>query len=209
MGKLKHIAQKWNGGELPDNCLSYLSYLAIFVVFVMSSVTIYNNSTSLLGVLLLYLTNVIYSILFAKDIVSSEKLNISGPIAFVFIATLILNLVSSTMIILTFRKLHATYLKNNETIDLSDKSRNLISLYLTLWIATIIMLWVLFAFYFIEPLSEPFFNYQFIGQDLSPTFMFMGFIIKAIFSISSLGISGYMVYLAKMFSDVKIKTLDN
>jgi hypothetical protein len=209
MGKLKHIAQKMTGGALPEDCLSYLSYLAIFVVFMMAGATIYNNSTSLLGVLLLYLSNVVYSILFAKDVMSSEKANVSGLIAFVFIATLLLNLVSSTMIILTFRKLHATYLKNNETIDLSDKSRNLISLYLTLWIATIIMLWVLFAFYFIEPLTEPFFNYKFIGQELSPTFLFIGFIIKTVFSTASLGISGYMVYLAKMFSDVKLKTLDN
>jgi len=109
---------------------------------------------------------------------------------------------------MTFRKLHATYLVNNEKIELSDKSRNLISLYLTLWIMTIIMIWILFAFYFIEPLSEPFFNYQFIGQELSPLFMLLGFIIKIAFSLSSLGISGYMVYLAKMFSDVKLKTLD-
>ena len=209
MGKLKQLAQKMTGGALPEDCLSYLSYFAVFVVFMMAGASIYNNSTSLLGVLLLYLSNVVYSILFAKDILSSEKANVSGVIAFVLMATIILNLVSSTMIILTFRKLHANYLKNNETIELSDKSRNLISLYLTLWIVTIIMLWVLFAFYFIEPLSEPFFNYQFIGQELSPTFMFMGFIIKVGFSTLSLGLSGYMVYLAKMFSDIKTKTLDN
>jgi hypothetical protein len=209
MGKLKQLAQKMTGGALPEDCLSYLSYFAVFAVFMMAGASIYNNSTSLLGVLLLYLSNVVYSILFAKDILSSEKANVSGVIAFVLMATIILNLVSSTMIIMTFRKLHANYLKNNETIELSDKSRNLISLYLTLWIITIIMLWVLFAFYFIEPLSEPFFNYQFIGQELSPTFMFMGFIIKVGFSTLSLGLSGYMVYLAKMFSDIKTKTLDN
>ena len=112
------------------------------------------------------------------------------------------------MIMLTLRKLHSTYLNNNETVELSDKSRNLISLYLTLWLGTIVMVWVLFAFYFIEPLSEPFFDYQFVGKPLSPLFMFLGFIIKVVFSTASLGISGYMVYLAKMFSDVKLKTLD-
>ena len=208
MGKLKNLAQKWNGGELPSDCLSYLSYVATFIVFIISGIAIYTQTTSLLGVLLLYLINAIYSILFIKDLAVSEKLNTAGIIAFVLIVTIGLNIASSTMVILTFRKLHATYLKTNENIDLSDKSRNVISLYLTLWIATIIMLWVLFVFYFIEPISQPFFDYQFIGRELSPIFVFAGFVIKVVFSLASLGISGYMVYLAKMFSDVKSKMLD-
>ena len=208
MGKSKQLVQNWKGGELPDDCMSYVSYLATFAVFILAGITVYNKSISLLGVLLLYLVNVVYSILFAKDIFSSEKSNTNGIISIMIIAVLGLNIASSTMIIMTFRKLQVTYLKNNETIQMSDKSRNLISLYLTLWIATIIMVWVLFAFYFIEPITEPFFNYQFIGQELSPVFMFMGFVIKSVFSFGSLGISGYMVYLAKMFSDVKLKTLE-
>jgi hypothetical protein len=208
MGKSKNLAQKWKGGELPDDCLSYLSYMAAFVLFIISGISIYTQETSLLGVLLLYLTNVIYSILFLKDLLSSEKMNSSDIIAIVFIAIMSLNMVSSTIVIMTFRKLHVTYLLNDESIQLSDKSRNIISLYLTLWIVTIIMLWVLFAFYFIEPVSQPFFDYKFIGQEISPLFMFGGFLIKVIFSLASLGMSGYMVYLAKIFSDVKSRTLD-
>lgn len=208
MGKSKNLAQKWKGGELPDDCLSYLSYMTAFVVFIISGISIYTQATSLLGVLLLYLTNVIYSILFLKDLLSSEKMNSSDIIAIVFIAIMSLNMVSSTIVIMTFRKLHVTYLLNDESIQLSDKSRNIISLYLTLWIVTIIMLWVLFAFYFIEPVSQPFFDYKFIGQEISPLFMFGGFLIKVIFSLASLGMSGYMVYLAKIFSDVKSRTLD-
>lgn len=208
MGKSKNLAQKWKGGELPSSCLSYLSYMAAFVVFIISGISIYTQATSLLGVLLLYLTNVIYSILFLKDLISSEKMNSSDIIAFVFIATMGLNIASSTIVIMTLRKLHATYVINDESIQLSDKSRNIISLYLTLWIVTIIMIWVLFAFYFIEPVSQPFFDYKFIGQKISPLFLFGGFLIKVIFSLASLGMSGYMVYLAKIFSDVKSRTLD-
>ena len=70
------------------------------------------------------------------------------------------------------------------------------------------MLWVLFTFYFIEPVSRPFYDYKFIGQELSPIFMFLGFAIKIVFSLASLGISGYMVYLAKTFADIKSKTLN-
>ena len=162
MGKSKQLVQNWKGGELPDDCLSYVSYLATFAVFILAGITVYSKSISLLGVLLLYLVNVVYSILFAKDIFSSEKSNTNGIISLMIIAVLVLNIVSSTMIIMTFRKLQVAYLKNDEKIQLSDKSRNSISLYLTLWIATIIMVWVLFAFYFIEPITEPFFNYQFI-----------------------------------------------
>lgn len=207
MSKLKQIEQKWYGGELPLGCRSFLGYVIVFIVFILSGVAIYDKATSLLGVLLMYLTNLIYSVLFIKDLLVSEKLKTSDLISFVLISTLLLNMISSSMVIMTFRKLHATYLKNNETINLSNKSRNIISLYLTLWIATIVMLWVLFAFYFIESSTTPFYNYIFIGQEMSPLFLFAGFFIKVAFSLASLGISGYMVYLAKIFSDIKSKVI--
>jgi hypothetical protein len=70
------------------------------------------------------------------------------------------------------------------------------------------MLWVLSAFYFIEPVTRPFFDYNFIGQEINSLFMFVGFFIKVVLSLASLGMSGYMVYLAKLFSDVKSRTLD-
>lgn len=208
MGNLKLGAKNWTGGELPEGCLSIISYIASFSVFILASVFIYYKSTSLLGVLLLYLVNFIYSILVLKDILTSTKSSTNGVISFIIIATLVLNVTSSTMIIMTFRKLRVTYLKNDESIQLSDKSRNLISVYLTMWIATTIMIWVLFAFYFIEPIDKPFFNYMFIGQELNPIFMFLGFMIKTVFSLLSLAMSGYMVYLAKMFSDIKSKTIN-
>jgi hypothetical protein len=208
MSNLKLREKNWKGGELPDDCLSIISYAASFAVFILAMVFIYYKSTSLLGVLLLYLVNFIFSILVLKDLFSSQKSNTNSLISFIIIATVVLNVTSSTIIIITFRKLRVTYLKNDESIKLSDKSRNLISLYLTMWISTIVMLWVLFAFYFIEPITEPFFNYMFIGQEVSPLFMFFGFIIKTSFSLLSLAMSGYMVYLAKTFSDIKSKTID-
>jgi hypothetical protein len=208
MGNLKLGEKNWKGGELPEDCLSIISYIASFSVFILASVFIYYKATSLLGVLLLYLVNFIYSILVLKDIFTSAKSSTNSLISFVIIATLVLNVTSSTMIIMTFRKLRVTYLKNDESIQLSDKSRNLISVYLTMWIVTTAMIWVLFAFYFIEPIEKPFFNYMFIGQELSPLFMFLGFMIKTVFSLSSLGMSGYMVYLAKTFSDIKSKTIN-
>ena len=207
MGKLKLNAPKWNGGEPLPGCRTLLSYFAVFAIFIVSCVAIYSHITALLGVLLLYLTNIMFSGLFVKDLLMSAKLGTSDMIALVFFGTIALNLTSSTMVMLTFRKLHATYLKNDETIDLSDKTRNIISVYLTFWILTISMLWVLFAFYFMEQPETPFYNYQFVGQEISPLFMFMGFVIKIVFSLASLGMSGYMVYLAKLFSDSKIKTL--
>jgi len=208
MSKMKLNVKNWKGGDIMDDCMSFLTYLSSFAIFILAIISMYHKSTSLLGVLLLYLVNFIYSILFAKDIFSSEKSNTNTVISFMLIAILFLNITSSTIIVMTLRNLHVNYMKNNETIQLSDKSRNLISLYLTLWVSTIVMLWVLFAFYFIEPISEPFFNYMFIGQEFSPLFVFFGLLLKFAFSFLSLGISGYMVYLAKMFSDIKSKGLD-
>ena len=208
MGKSKQAIQNWKGGELPDDCLTFISYVSIFSMFLLSFYYVYHKSAWLLGILLLYLVNIVWSVLFAKDIFASEKANIAPLISLILIAILSMNIVSSTMVMMTLRNLHASFLKKESSIELSDKSRKMLKDYLKLWIATIVMTWVLFAFYFIEPASEPFLNYIFVGQTLSPFFMFTGFLIKIVFALVSVSFSAYMVFLGKTFSDIKTKQLD-
>jgi len=208
MGKSKQAIQNWKGGELPDDCLTFVSYISIFSMFLLSFYYVYHKSAWLLGILLLYLVNIVWSVFFAKDIFASEKANIAPLISFALIAILAMNVVSSTMVMMTLRNLHASFLKKESSIELSDKSQKMLKEYLKLWIATIIMTWVLFAFYFVEPASQPFLNYMFIGQTLSPLFMFGGFLIKIVFALTSVGFSAYMVFVGKTFSDIKTKQLD-
>lgn len=208
MGKSKQAIQNWKGGELPDDCLTFISYVSIFSMFLLSFYYVYHKSAWLLGILLLYLVNIVWSVLFAKDIFASEKANIAPLISLILIAILSMNIVSSTMVMMTLRNLHASFLKKESSIELADKSQKMLKDYLKLWIATIVMTWVLFAFYFIEPASEPFLNYIFVGQTLSPFFMFTGFLIKIVFAVVSVSFSAYMVFLGKTFSDIKTKQLD-
>lgn len=207
MSKWKTPSSKWKGGEPIPGCLTFLTYISVFSIFILSCVAIYTHMTALLGVLLLYLTNIIFSLLLLKDLMVSEKLQTSSLITFVFVGTIAMNLTSSSMVMMTFRKLHANYLKNDKTINLSHETRNIISIYLLFWISTTALLWILAAFYFIEPVGTPFYNYQFIGNEISPFFMFMGFFIKVTSSLFSLGLSGYIIYLAVIFSEAKVRSL--
>ena len=204
----------WVGGigpaiipETNFNSINYISYLVIFILFILSIVSAYNVKVSLLGILLLYLVNIVYSIVLSKDVINSPKSNHSSIISFIIISILVLNVISSTMIIDTLRKLHATYLKNKETLKLSDKNRNKLSLYVALWIISLIAITIIAAFYFIEPINEVFFNYMFINKELSPIMIFTGFLIKMTCIILSLSSAGYMMYIADKFYSADKKTL--
>ena len=206
MGKTKSTIQM-KGGKLPEDCLTFTSYVLSFVVFIMAIFTIYNTSVSLFGIILLYMINIIYSILLAKDLFSFPKIDISPSIVFILSAVLGLNIASSTVVMLTIRKINADHAKENKKMELSQKSRNTLSIYIAGWIFTIIMVWILSGFYFIEPIDKSFFSYEFIGQEVSPLLVLIGFIIKSGLSLVAMAISGYMVYKAKQFSDIKTKLL--
>ena len=210
MGKLMQTNNRMTrggGGTLPDDCMSFVSYIVSFVVFVMAIYTIYVPVISLFGIILLYFMNAVYSVLLAKDLFSSPKSADSPLIVFIFVAILGLNIASSTMIMLAIRKINADYSKKSQKMELSEKTRNILSVYIAAWIFTIIMVWVLSLFYFMEPATKSFFSYEFVGAELSPFFMMMGFIIKVAFSALSLALSGYMVYKANYFFDAKAKVL--
>jgi hypothetical protein len=139
--------------------ISYTTYQVILVLFVIAFITSFNLNISLLGVLLLYIVNLIYTLTLSKDVLNSPKSDLSSTVSFLVIAILVLNVVSSTMMINTLRKLHAIFLKKKDTVKLSDKNRKKLSLFVALWIMSLVTLAIITAFYFIEPVGEPFFNY--------------------------------------------------
>jgi len=183
------------------NCFPIISYALFIVVYIMSFICIYKRNVVLLGVMLLYIINIIYSVFLIKDMflwTKSEQI-----ITFIISAVLILNLVSSSLIIMTFRTLHAKYSKNNETIQLSPQNRARISQYFTMFICTIVFVWVLAMYYFVEGESVEYFSFVFIGQNASPGMLVAKFFMKIALSITSLGLSGYMVYLANKLSKLR------
>jgi NADH:ubiquinone oxidoreductase subunit 5 (subunit L)/multisubunit Na+/H+ antiporter MnhA subunit len=187
--------------------ISYNTYLVIFVLFIIAFITSFNLNISLLGVLLLYLVNLIYTLTLSKDVLNSPKYDLSSTLSVLIITVLVLNVVSSTIIINTLRKLHAIFLKKKDNVKLSDKNQKKLSLFVALWIMSLVTLTIITAFYFIEPVGEPFFNYMFVDKELSPTVVFTGFIIKIICIIISLSSAIYMMFIANKFYSADRKTM--
>lgn len=183
------------------NCLPVISYTLFIVVYIMSFICIYKRNVVLLGVMLLYIINIIYSVFLIKDMFLWKKSE--QIITFIITAILLLNLASSSLIIMTFRTLHAKYNKNGETIKLSPQNRERISKYFTMFICTIVFVWVLAMYYFVEDESVEYFSFVFIGQNASPSMLVTKFLMKIALSITSLGLSGYMVYLANKLSKLR------
>lgn len=188
------------------NCFPAISYVLFVVVYIMSFICIYKRNVALLGVMLLYVINIIYSLFLMKDMflwTKSEQI-----ITFIMSAILILNIASSSLIMMTFRTLHAKYNKNNETIKLSPQNKARISQYFTMLICTIVFVWVLAIYYFIEGENVEFFSFVFIGQNTSPFRLIVKFLAKVALCITSLGLSGYMVYLANKLSKLRRSQLE-
>ena len=183
------------------NCLPVISYTLFIVVYIMSFICIYKRNVVLLGVMLLYIINIIYSVFLIKDMFLWKKSE--QIITFIISAILVLNMASSSLIIMTLRTLHAKYSKNNETIKLSPQNRARISKYFTMFICTIVFVWVLAMYYFVEGESVEYFSFVFIGQNASPSMLVTKFLMKIALSITSLGLSGYMVYLANKLSKLR------
>ena len=188
-------------------CLKYLSYIVIYILFIISFYCVYNKNVSLLGILLLYLTNVIYSIFTVKDLLESQKKNTNQLITLIIFSIVVINIVSSSVIISTLKSLHATYSKKEENIQISSKSRKLISIYIALWITVIVLLFILCSFYFLEPPTFTFFDYNFNNKGVSPMLLLLSFFLKVILSVGGLGLSGYMMYISTIFSSSKIKII--
>ena len=67
------IKQIKGGSEL--DCKSFMTYGMLFILYIISFFCIYKASVSLFGMLLLYVINIIYSLIVVKDIFGSEKAN--------------------------------------------------------------------------------------------------------------------------------------
>lgn len=188
----------------PD-CFPIISYLIIGVVYIMSFYCIYKRNVALLGALLLYIINLIFSIFITKDMLLSGRSE--EIITFIIIAIFGLNTASSSLVMMTLKTLHAKYTKNNENVKLSPGNRARVSKYFAMFMCTIVFSWFLLFFYFAGDMQKPYFNYVFVGQSTSPIILVIILFLKVALSITSLGLSGYMVYLGNDLSKLKRKQL--
>lgn len=187
--------------------ITYSTYVVILVLFIIAFISSFNSNISLLGVILLYFVNLIYTLTLSKDVLNSPKYDLSSMVSFLVISVLVLNVVSSTMMINTLRKLHAIFLKKKDTVKLSDKNRKKLSLFVSLWIISLVSLTIITAFYFIEPVGEPFFNYMFVDKELSPSVILAGIVLKIACIIISFVSASYMMIIAYKFYSADRKTM--
>ena len=213
---VKSIHRALKGGIGPEimtnpnpnfDSITYSTYVVILVLFIIAFISSFNSNISLLGVILLYFVNLIYTLTLSKDVLNSPKADFSSTVSFLVISVLVLNVVSSTMMINTLRKLHAIFLKKKDTVKLSDKNRKKLSLFVALWTISLVTLTIITAFYFIEPVGEPFFNYMFSDKELSPAVVLAGFVVKIACIIISLSSASYMMFIADKFYSADRKTL--
>lgn len=186
-----------NYGENSKNSFPMITYIAFFIVYVMAFLAIYIKNAALIGISLLYVINVIYSIFIIKDMFLSKKSE--QIITFILMAILLLNIISSTMVAITFRGIHSKFNKKDDTMKLSDKNKKKMSVYFTMFITTIAFTWFLALFYFGEGENVNFFDYTFIGKSISPKLLVALFILKICVCGAGLGLSAYMVFLGNDF----------
>lgn len=178
-----------------------ITYFIFFILFVMAFIAIYIRNSALVGITLLYVVNIVYSMILIKDMFLSKKSE--QIITFIISAILVLNAISSTLVVFTFKGLHAKFNQKKETLKLSDKSKKQMSVYFTMFITTIAFIWFLVMFYFGEGGAVNFFNYMFVGKSIPPKLLVLIFILKISICIAGLGLSAYMVFLSDQFSKLK------
>uniref|UniRef100_A0A6C0D5Q2 Uncharacterized protein n=1 Tax=viral metagenome TaxID=1070528 RepID=A0A6C0D5Q2_9ZZZZ len=190
-----------NYGPDIKNCFPIIAYIIFAIIYVAAFIALYVRNSALVGIVLLYVINIVYSIFIIKDMFLSKKSE--QVITIIITSIIILNAVSSTMVVFTLKTLHSKFNKEKETMKLSNESKKIISIYFTMFITTIAFTWFLALFYFGESHNTIFFDYIFIGKIIPPRMLMIIFILKICLCGAGLGLSGYMVFLSDRFSKLK------
>jgi lysylphosphatidylglycerol synthetase-like protein (DUF2156 family) len=131
-----------------------ISYYIIFLtIYILAFVCIFEKNVQLIGYGLLYTINILASIFLVKDLHSKIANNV--PIFVGIIIIIILNIVSSSLLIVSISRIYK-YSKDDEKLVLSYNNINKIYLYRDLFISVLVFLWIILLYIFIEP--NPSFN---------------------------------------------------
>lgn len=173
--------------------LNLIYYISYFIVFVLTCVCLFNNNLELIGFGLLFVINLITSLNVANDILNYNLNN--DIIMFILAIGLTFTFVSIFLMLITLGSLHIKYTKEGTPIILSKKNRTDLDNFKIIVITNICVLGVLCFLFFIS--NKSFFFINFNSQYLLNFFILF---IKIIFSIGTIGMSSYLVYLSNHFS---------
>jgi hypothetical protein len=168
-----------------------VSYYIIFLtIYIISFVCIFKKNVELIGYGLLYAINIFATIFCVKDLYI--KLNDKYTTIFLFlIISLILNIVSSSLFIVSIARIYK-FSKDKQEIVLSRANKKKIQLYRDLFISILVSLWVVLLYIFIS--KTPSFNIN----DIYSKGLKIGTIeiIKFLLLTFPVAASSYLVYHA-------------
>jgi len=168
-----------------------VSYYIIFLtIYIISFVCIFKKNVELIGYGLLYAINIFATIFCVKDLYI--KLNDKYSTIFLtLIITLILNIVSSSLFIVSISRIYK-FSKDKQEIVLSRANKKKIQLYRDLFISILVSLWVVLLYIFISK------TLSFNINDIYSKGLKIGTIeiIKFLLLTYPLAVSSYLVYHA-------------
>lgn len=167
-----------------------VSYYIIFLtIYVISFVCIFKKNVELIGYGLLYAINIFATIFCVKDLY--VKIPNEFPVLLGLIVTLALNIVSSSLFIVSIARIYK-FSKDKPEMVLSRTNKKKIHLYRDLLISALVSIWTILLYIFIAKM--PSFNVNVIfGNEFK---LSMIEIIKFLLVAYPLAMSGYLVYHA-------------
>jgi len=179
-----------------EDCHPFFRYLIFFIIFLIGFFCMFIKNIELIGIGIVFAINIINSYFLGIDILNHPSVE-RGDITFMVIIyiSLIFLFVSSILIMITLKDLHATYSKMGSKIKMSAENKKKYNQYKLIFMICIIFIGVLSLIYFLQPSEYDFFRIIY-GNKYYIILSLLLALIKYGLSASVLGLSAYLVYLS-------------
>jgi hypothetical protein len=179
-----------------EDCHPFFRYLIFFIIFLIGFFCMFIKNIELIGIGIVFVINIINSYFLGIDILNHPSVE-RGEITFMVIIfiSLAFLFVSSILIMITLKDLHATYSKMGSKIKMSAENRKKYSKYKIIFMLCIIFIGILSLIYFLQPSEYDFFRIVY-GTKYYIVLSILLALIKYGLSAAVLGLSAYSVYLS-------------
>lgn len=186
-------------------CSPAFRYLIFFIVYIIAFSCLFNLNLELLGFGLLFSINLVTSFFISADLMgmSGSKYDVG---LLVLYSSLGLNIVAMFLVLLTLIRLHKQFVNNGKSIQLSPQNREILTNFEIILTTNLMLMLSLCTLFFLGKPGVPFFSVAFGQNTAIREFFFL--IVKVVFSAGTMGLSGYLIYMANAFMKIIGKQLD-
>lgn len=184
-------------------------YINLFIIHIIAFSMMFQNNLELIGMALAIIINVLTNSFLFFDIINSPK---NGDfVILVLVISILAIFISSVMIFILLMKLHSLYSSQQTPIQLTYDNRTLLDRYKNCYVINILLVFLISIFYFtlyrIDDIKKgsyytPFYNYNFDNIFNYPILFF-----KIAITITSLVLSGYMLYASYKLCQINTNNL--